>query len=275
MLVRAYEAQVGEGPDAGSHGFTDIAGNLHESAVAVAAELGLVAGTSPLIYDPAGTATRGHIALVLQRLLARALSDGGEALDLTQPTGYVSRVRAVPDSLRADMERWTWEAGCPVSLSDLRFLEVVHRDLSDLDRWGALVVHRDVANEVAGAFGALHGDGFRIARIEPIERYHGDDDASMAANITSAFNCREVTGGSGWSEHAYGRAIDINPVQNPYVRGSPILPAAGKDYLDRNDVRPGMVVRPGAVEVFDQLGWGWGGDFETLKDYQHLSSSGR
>jgi len=167
-----------------------------------------------------------------------------------------------------------------VPVSELRFLEVVHRDLSDVDRsdvvrWGALVVQRDVAEAVAEAFGALHADGFLIARMEPIERYRRDDDASMAANDTSAFNCRAVTGGSSWSEHSYGRAIDLNPVQNPYVRGSLTLPAAGEAYLDRDDVRPGMLVRPGAVEVFDRLGWGWGGDLETLGDYQHVSATGR
>lgn len=275
MLVAAYEVQVGAVVDGGTPAFTDVAGNLHEPAIAAATALGLLAGTSPQTYDPAGSASRGQVALVLQRLLARVVANRAGVRGLTPPTGHVARTRAVPPGLRVDMERWTWAPGCPVPIADLRFVEVVHRDLSDTDRWGALVVHRDVADEVAAAFGALYAEGFRIARMAPIERYRGDDAASMAANNTSAFNCRAVTGGSTWSEHSYGRAIDINPVQNPYVRGSLVLPADGAAFLDREDVRPGMLVRPGAVEVFDALGWGWGGDFESLKDYQHLSRSGR
>jgi poly-gamma-glutamate synthesis protein (capsule biosynthesis protein) len=109
-----------------------------------------------------------------------------------------------------------------------------------------------------------------------VDDYGGSDDASMDADNTSAFNCRNVAGTSRWSEHAYGRAIDINPVENPYVAGSHVSPAAGRAFLDRSQRRPG-VVRAGdaVVRAFARVGWGWGGDFSSAQDYQHFSASGR
>jgi hypothetical protein len=125
-------------------------------------------------------------------------------------------------------------------------------------------------------FRALYEARFPVQRLRTVEQYGSDDDASMAANNTSAFNCRPVAGGTGWSEHAYGAALDVNPVQNPYVRGSTVEPEAGRAYLDRSHVRPGMVVAGDlVVRAFAAVGWEWGGDFRTLKDYQHFSASGR
>jgi hypothetical protein len=98
----------------------------------------------------------------------------------------------------------------------------------------------------------------------------------MAANNTSAYNCRKVTGGTSWSEHSYGKAIDINPIQNPYVNGSTVLPSAGKSYVSRSTYKKGMI-RSGDVvtKSFAAAGWTWGGSYRTLKDYQHFSVSGR
>lgn len=167
-------------------------------------------------------------------------------------------------------------AGCPVVSSDLRLVEVTHLGFDGRARQGELVVHRDAAAAVVEVFRALHAAGFPVERMQTVDRYGGDDDASMAANNTSAYNCRRTTGGTSWSEHAYGRALDINPVQNPYVHGDFVAPEAGRAYLDRSRVRTGMVT-PGDVVVraFAAAGWQWGGDFRTLKDYQHFSASGR
>ena len=98
----------------------------------------------------------------------------------------------------------------------------------------------------------------------------------MAANNTSAYNCRRTTGGTAWSEHAHGRALDLNPVQNPYVRGTTVLPLAGRAYVDRARPRPGMV-RAGdpVVRAFAAVGWEWGGSWTGSKDYQHFSANGR
>lgn len=167
-------------------------------------------------------------------------------------------------------------AGCPTAVADLRLLRVTHLGLDGQARTGELVVHRAQAANVVEVFRRLHAARFPVQRMVTVDRYGGDDDASMAANNTSAYNCRTTTGGSSWSEHAYGTALDVNPVQNPYVRGTTVEPAAGRAYLDRSDVRPGMVTANDVVvRAFAAAGWGWGGDFRTLKDYQHFSLSGR
>lgn len=167
-------------------------------------------------------------------------------------------------------------AGCPVAVGDLRLVGVTSWGFDGRTRRGELVVHRDVAAGVVEVFRQLHAARFPLTRVVTAEQYGADDDRLMAAGATSAYNCRAVTGGTGFSEHAYGRAIDVNPIQNPYVRGTAVEPPAGRAYLDRSDVRPGMVVAGDAVvRAFASIGWGWGGDFRTLKDYQHFSRSGR
>ena len=167
-------------------------------------------------------------------------------------------------------------AGCPTPVGDLRLLEVTHWGFDGRTHRGELVVHEDVAPAVVGVFRALHGARFPVARLETVDRYGADDDRSMAANNTSAYNCRRVAGSTSWSEHAYGRALDLNPVQNPYVRVGTVEPDAGRAYLDRTLVRPGMVVAGDAVvRAFAAAGWEWGGAWRTAKDYQHFSESGR
>ena len=103
-----------------------------------------------------------------------------------------------------------------------------------------------------------------------------EDHRARNADNTAAFNCRFVSGQPGvWSEHAYGKAIDLNPVENPYVRGSYVSPPAGRPFAKRHPRRKGMVTRPGqVVEAFAEAGWGWGGNWSGTKDFQHFSASG-
>ncbi len=111
--------------------------------------------------------------------------------------------------------------------------------------------------------------------MRPIQAYGGDDFASIEADNTSAFNCRPATGSSRWSQHAYGLAIDIDPIENPYVSGGRTSHPASEPYLDRRRVRPGMAVEGGPlVAAFDARGWGWGGRWSGTRDYQHFSESG-
>ena len=120
---------------------------------------------------------------------------------------------------------------------------------------------------------------FSISSAKPIEVFGGDDDRSTMANNTSAFNCRVVTGGKSFSEHAWGRAIDINPVQNPYVRSNgSVLDPKAKRYVKRSALSEsaGVITAKGSVvKAFKRIGWGWGGTFSRVKDYQHFSSTGR
>lgn len=180
------------------------------------------------------------------------------------------------EDVRDRMRGVSWRPGCPAGLEALAYVELNHWDFDGALRDGELVVAADVAESIVAVFAELFTNGVPIDGMRLVDDYGGDDDASMAANNTSGFNCRTVAGSDDWSEHAYGLAVDVNPVQNPYVRGSVIEPPAGAAYLDRSDVRPGMAVRPGPmVEAFEAIGWGWGGDFRSLKDYQHFSSTGR
>jgi hypothetical protein len=185
-------------------------------------------------------------------------------------------VRPIDQALAARMTPSSWRAGCPVPLSSLRYVRVSHMGMDGSERVGEIVLHADAANHAVMAFKILWDDRFPIERMRLIDDYGGNDDASMAANNTSGFNCRRVAGTSTWSQHAYGRAIDINPVQNPYVSGSTVAPPAGSAYLNRSDVRPGMIVpRSTALSAFRRIGWGWGGDWTSAKDYQHVSANGR
>lgn len=170
--------------------------------------------------------------------------------------------------------------GCPVPVADLRLVTVTHVRFDGTTSLGELVVHRDAAPAVVRVFRELLSARFPVAQVRTVEAYGSDDARSMAANNTSAFNCRRTTGAGGWSEHAYGRALDLNPVQNPYVRrtaqGTIVLPAAGRAHVDRSRPRPGMVLAGGpVVRAFGQVGWRWGGSFTSLKDYQHFSVNGR
>ena len=126
------------------------------------------------------------------------------------------------------------------------------------------------------ALRTLWEERFPIASMRLVDDFGGDDAASMAANNTSAFNCRRVAGSTSWSQHAYGRAVDVNPVQNPWVSGSTVDPRAGAAFADRRRVRPGMLVSGApAVRAFEVRGWGWGGRWSSVKDYQHFSANGR
>jgi hypothetical protein len=187
---------------------------------------------------------------------------------------FRSAVRTIGPDLADRMRPSSWRAGCPVPLRDLRYVRVSFLRFDGTAGYGRLVVHEDVARSVVGVFRTLYEQRFPIRRMRLVDAYGGSDDASMAADNTSAFNCRKVTGGTTWSEHSYGRAVDVNPVQNPYVAGSTVAPPAGASYVDRSPLRKGMVT-PGVRSAFAAIGWTWGGSWTTKKDYQHFSSTGR
>lgn len=273
ILVGAVEHVEGTRLPGGQDAFADDDGSVHEPAIDAAAAAGLVKGVDARRYQPGSSMTRGQIASVLTRALDRFVDDGR----LSRPPEPEPRweVSALPAEVREEMRGVSWHASCPVGLDALRLVVLTHRGFDGRLHRGELVVHGDVAGELGRVFPRLQELDVPLERVERIERYGGDDDRSMAANNTSAFNCRTTTGGSSWSEHAFGTAVDLNPVQNPYVRGDTVLPEAGRDYLDRSDVRRGMLVGDGpAVAAFDDIGWSWGGRWES-PDYMHVSASGR
>jgi hypothetical protein len=196
----------------------------------------------------------------------------GEAADGLP--AFRSAVRPVGPDLADRMRPSSWRPGCPVPLRDLRYLRVSFVGFDGAAGYGRLVVHEDQAAAVVEVFRSLYAQRFPIRRMRLVDAYDGSDARSMAANNTSAFNCRRETGGTSWSEHSYGRAVDVNPVQNPYVSGSTVLPPAGAAYVDRSPLRKGMVTR-GVRSAFASAGWSWGGTWSGAKDYQHFSASGR
>lgn len=131
---------------------------------------------------------------------------------------------------------------------------------------GQLVVHKEVADEVREIFKKLSDMRFPIERMVPVVAYQWDDDASMAANNSSAFNYRIIYGTDRLSNHAYGRAIDINPIQNPYVRSDGTAVPSGARY---DLAQPGTVTDE-VVGIFKSHGWTWGGEWSDRKDWQHF-----
>ena len=178
----------------------------------------------------------------------------------------------VPKPLLEKMRASTWHQGCPVSPKDLRQLTLTYWNFDEKLSSGVLIVHKDVAAEVVQVFRDLLAHGFLIQKMTPVEDYGGNDDASMAANNTSAFNCRDVTGQPGkFSNHSWGRAIDINPLTNPYIKGQNVFPPAGRGYLDRTRAFPGSILADSfTVKRFAAAGWQWGGSWTDRKDYQHF-----
>jgi hypothetical protein len=170
----------------------------------------------------------------------------------------------------------SWRPGCPVGPAELRRLRLSHWGFDDRPHLGVLVVHESVVPEVVTVFRTLYEARFPIRRMHPVDRYGGSDDRSMADDNTSGFNCRPAvsTGPVRWSAHAYGRAVDVNPVENPYLVGDRVLPPAGAAYADRAADRPGTAVPGGVlVEAFAAAGWEWGGRWRQ-PDYQHFSRTG-
>lgn len=190
---------------------------------------------------------------------------------------YAHTVEPLPTALREQMEGATFEPGCPVVLDDLALITTAHWGFDGSEQEGQLVVRADLAPVYVDVLQHAWRMQFPIERMEPASVHGGSDEASMAVNNTSAFNCRAVTGGSSWSQHSYGHAVDINPRQNPYVSssGNTILPPEGAPYVDRDASVPGLIVDPGPITgAFRRHEWGWGGDWNSLKDYQHFSENG-
>ena len=170
----------------------------------------------------------------------------------------------------------SWRPGCPVGPEQLRMLNLTYWGFDDRPHEGSLVVNVSATRAMIDVFRRLFDERFPIRRMEPVDVFGGSDEASTEADNTAAFNCRNAVaeGPPHWSMHAYGLAVDVNPVENPYLLAGRILPPAGRDYLDRSVYRPGMAVEGGVlVSAFEAVGWRWGGRWST-PDYQHFSSSG-
>lgn len=194
----------------------------------------------------------------------------------TAPAFTFSAVALSP-SLRHRLYGSSWRPGCPVGLDGLRYLRIGYWGFDGRARVGEMVLGAPAVAAARRAFATLYRARFPIRRMRLVDAYGASDFASIEADNTSSFNCRRATGQTGWSEHAYGRAIDVNPIENPYVYpNGTTVHRASRPYLDRSRHRPGMAL-PGGVLVgaFASVGWGWGGSWVGAEDLQHFSSSGR
>ena len=190
---------------------------------------------------------------------------------------------ATPPPFQATARRITaadlgasWHPGCPVGPEQLRQLTLSYWGFDGLAHTGRLVVNAAVTSSVIRVFATLYRQRFPIRQMEPVSVFGGSDDASMAADNTSGFNCRNAVaaGPPRWSAHAYGQAIDVNTVENPYLDAGKVLPPAGATFAERSPYRPGMAVPGGVlVQAFAAVGWSWGGRWSD-PDYQHFSSTG-
>lgn len=190
---------------------------------------------------------------------------------------FVGKIESVSDALAKEMTGVSYKPDCPVPLSDLRLLTLSHHTPTGDVATGELVVHHSIASRVVAAFKDIFDAKFPIERMARIDAFGGSDDESMRANNTSAFNCRPITGGGRFSKHAYGVAIDINPLINPYVkrRGKRLVvqPSSGAPYVERDASVPGLIVRGDVVhKAFTSRGFQWGGTWRRVQDYQHFEA---
>jgi D-alanyl-D-alanine carboxypeptidase len=189
---------------------------------------------------------------------------------------FEGSISKLPPHVREDMRGSSWHPGCPVGLNRLRLLTLSHWGYDGEVHTGRLVVRDGQAPEVLEVMRKLFNERFPIKRMQRVDAFGGSDAQSMKANNTSAFNCRYVAGTTTWSQHAFGRAIDINPVQNPYVKTSgDVVPKRGEPWADRTKDHPGMIRGGGVVvDAFANIGWEWGGFWSSSKDYMHFSLTG-
>ncbi len=172
----------------------------------------------------------------------------------------------------AELEASTWEEGCPVDPGDLRYLTMTFWGFDERPHTGDMIVHADVADDITGVFEALYAARFPIEEMRIITDADIDAPKSGDGNVTTSFVCRTVRGGSSFSEHAYGLAIDVNPFLNPYLRGEILLPELARHYLPRGLGAPGQVTDGDVVtRAFADVGWEWGGNWSSLVDYQHFA----
>lgn len=187
-------------------------------------------------------------------------------------TGFASEVGAVPPDVLA---RSTWEPGCPVAADELAYVRVAFWGFDDQRHTGELLVGAAVAEDLVSVFRTMYRARFPIEEMRITRRDELDAAPTGDGNTTGAFVCRPTTGSTTtFSQHAYGLAIDVNPFQNPYEKGDLVLPELASSYLDRDRQRPGMLTDE-VVAAFAGIGWEWGGDWQSLKDYQHFSQNGR
>jgi hypothetical protein len=199
------------------------------------------------------------------------------------PSTSQASIRHLPKPVQTQLKAGGfWHTGCPVALSSLRLLTVTYRDFDGHDQTGQLIVNRSVAPALEGVFGRLHKLRFPIRHMRLADAYGPRRGRPRDDDVSGSFECRQAVpspcpgagGARSWSNHAYGLAVDLNPIENPYVGCGQTRDPRTRPYRDRSRHRPGMVTRR-VIKAFASIGWGWGGSWTgNTKDYMHFSVTG-
>jgi hypothetical protein len=294
VVLASGLAACGSEPDAGLHSaprpsaspLVTMSGKPH--LVSPAPSIPAISSSSAAAQQPArGTAPPPWLGT---RVLPKTPQGYGEV----RSTPRVMRVRRwnMPDSIpmlpgtgfqavvaspapEQVVARSTWQPGCPVGKADLAWLRMTYWGFDQARHSGEMLVDGSVARDLVDVFRQLYRAKFPIESMAIATLADLDARPTGDGNVTGSFACRPIRGGTEFSQHAYGLAVDLNPFQNPYHNGDVVLPELASAYLDRNWVRPGMITPDGpAWRAFASIGWTWGGDWSGLKDYQHFSANG-
>ena len=185
--------------------------------------------------------------------------------------GYLFVSQPIPDTVKARMQGKSMKDKARISYDQLRYLTVYHYDFEGQIKNGELVCNKAISRDLLCIFKDLFSNAYPIFSIRLVDDFDADDEASMQANNTSCFNYRTIAGTRILSRHAFGMAVDINPMQNPCIRGTRIQPKTATDYVDRNKDFPHKIDKNDyCKEVFTSFGFKWGGDWRRMKDYQHF-----
>ncbi len=195
---------------------------------------------------------------------------------------FGASIQPLSAPVQAELNGRFWHSGCPVPLTRLRVLTVTHWGFDGRIHSGQLIVNQDAAAPLVRVFRQLYALRFPIRHMRLADVYGPSSSQPADGDLSGSFECRQAvpspcSGGTGtgsWSEHAYGEAVDLNTIENPYVGCGRTRERSSLPYLDRSRLRPGMVT-PAVVAAFRSIGWGWGGNWTgSTKDYMHFSKSG-
>lgn len=180
----------------------------------------------------------------------------------------------VSEAVEARITGVSYRENDDISLSELRYVRVLHVGFDGKTHVGELIVNEKIADDIVEIMRELYKNGYEIERMLLVDEYGGDDDKSMADNNSSAFNYRTVANTSTLSNHALGMAVDINPLYNPYVTKKGVYPENGSQYADRSlDFRAKIDHEDFCYKLFTAHGFEWGGDWTRNIDYQHFEKA--
>jgi hypothetical protein len=199
----------------------------------------------------------------------------GSPSPTTGPTEFQGSIRTLTTQEKGWMSGETWHKGCPVPMGHLRLLTLSYYNFDGVVSTGRLVINRRVATDVLSVFQKLYDNQFPMWDVDTTDLYPPDQRPDHLRDVSVGFNCRPIGGTTTWSQHAFGLAIDINPVQNPEVTPYTVVPHAGLAYVDRSKNLKGMIHKgDSTVHAFASIGWGWGGVWHSKQDYMHFSLTG-